>query len=78
MQIYRKPSALAKGSSLEAPRGKHSEKPLETQDRIVQLFGDLPRVELFATQNSKEDWTRLGYDIDGRDLRKTIPELARR
>lgn len=29
-------------------RTKHSEKPAETKDRIVDLLGDIPRIELFA------------------------------
>jgi N6-adenosine-specific RNA methylase IME4 len=31
-----------------APRGGHSEKPPEVRDRIVRLYGDRPRIELFA------------------------------
>lgn len=31
-----------------APYTRHSEKPAEIRDRIVQLYGDLPRIELFA------------------------------
>lgn len=31
-----------------SPRQEHSHKPDEIRDRIVQLFGDLPRVELFS------------------------------
>jgi N6-adenosine-specific RNA methylase IME4 len=33
---------------LLAPRGRHSEKPQEIRDRIVELCGDRPRIELFA------------------------------
>jgi N6-adenosine-specific RNA methylase IME4 len=29
---------------------EHSRKPDEVRDRIVELFGDLPRIELFARQ----------------------------
>jgi N6-adenosine-specific RNA methylase IME4 len=31
-----------------APRGRHSEKPPEVRDRIVRLYGERPRIELFA------------------------------
>lgn len=31
-----------------APQQEHSQKPDEVRDRIVQLMGDLPRIELFA------------------------------
>ncbi len=33
---------------IEAVRTKHSKKPEEIRERIVQLMGDLPRIELFA------------------------------
>ena len=29
---------------------EHSEKPPEIRDRIVELVGDVPRIELFARQ----------------------------
>lgn len=35
-------------SYIDAPKGKHSEKPAEARNRLVQLMGDVPRVELFA------------------------------
>ena len=31
---------------------EHSQKPLEVRGRIVELFGDLPRIELFARQKT--------------------------
>lgn len=33
---------------VEAPVARHSEKPTEIRDRIVQLVGDVSRIELFA------------------------------
>lgn len=45
-----------------APRTRHSEKPAETRDRIVQLFGDVPRIELFARQ------TTPGWDCWGNEV----------
>lgn len=60
---------------ITAPRGRHSAKPPETRDRIVKLCGDVPRVELFARETCP-GWTSLGFDIDGRDLRESIPSLA--
>jgi N6-adenosine-specific RNA methylase IME4 len=35
---------------LFAPRRRHSEKPSEIRDRIVELLGDRPRIELFARE----------------------------
>lgn len=42
-----------------APRGKHSQKPAEVRDRIVRLYGDRPRIELFARQ-AEIGWDRWG------------------
>jgi N6-adenosine-specific RNA methylase IME4 len=33
---------------IKSPLRRHSEKPLEAKKRIIQLVGDLPRIELFA------------------------------
>lgn len=40
----------AKPQVLFAPRRRHSEKPSEIRDRIVELLGDRPRIELFARE----------------------------
>jgi len=42
---------------------KHSRKPTETRNRIVSLFGDLPRIELFATERIS-GWDAYGLDVD--------------
>jgi N6-adenosine-specific RNA methylase IME4 len=39
----------------------HSRKPVETRERIIKLCGDLPRIEIFATENVKE-WDNWGKD----------------
>ncbi len=59
-----------------AHRMQHSKKPDEIRDRIVELCGDLPRIELFARETS-EGWDCLGNEIDGRDIRDAIEELLR-
>ena len=46
-----------------APIERHSKKPNETRERIVDLMGDLPRVELFARQNH-EGWDAWGNEIE--------------
>ena len=43
-------------------RGRHSEKPSEVRDRIVQLVGDLPRIELFARQHA-DGWDCWGNEV---------------
>ncbi len=40
----------------------HSEKPPEIRVRIVELFGDLPRIELFARQKTP------GWDVWGNEV----------
>ena len=45
---------------------KHSKKPDETRDRIVELIGDLPRIELFARQ------TTQGWDVWGNEIQSDI------
>lgn len=48
----------------DAPIREHSRKPDEIRDRIVQLCGDAPRIELFARQ------TEPGWDCWGNDTEK--------
>ena len=40
---------------------EHSRKPAEIRDRIVELCGDVPRIELFARQ-SADGWDRWGNE----------------
>lgn len=41
---------------------RHSKKPNEVRDRIVQLFGDIPRIELFARQ-TVDGWDCWGNEV---------------
>ena len=41
---------------------KHSKKPDEVRKRIVELFGDLPRIELFAREKA-QGWEAWGNEI---------------
>ena len=45
------------------PKTLHSKKPEEIRKRIVQLCGDIPRIELFARQRVK-GWDVWGNEID--------------
>ena len=47
---------------VEEKRGKHSEKPQEVRNRIVEMFGDIPRIELFARQKV-EGWDAWGNEV---------------
>jgi len=57
-----------------APRTKHSEKPPEVRKRIVQLMGDLPRIELFARVDTEkvDGWRCIGDSLSGRDICQDI------
>jgi len=48
---------------IESPIEEHSKKPDEARNRIVQLMGDLPRIELFARQKSP-GWDAWGDEVD--------------
>jgi len=45
-----------------SPRLEHSQKPPEIREGIVQLLGDLPRIELFARQKV-EGWDCWGNEV---------------
>ena len=49
-----------------SPIEEHSKKPHETRTRILQLVGDLPRVELFARQSPQ------GWDVWGNQVECTV------
>jgi N6-adenosine-specific RNA methylase IME4 len=44
-------------------RREHSRKPDCVRDRIVELCGDLPRIELFARQK-KDGWDNWGNHFE--------------
>ena len=60
---------------IESPRLEHSKKPDEIRDRIVELMGDLPRVELFARQKV-DGWDAMGFDVDGKSIQESIKLIA--
>lgn len=45
------------------PIQNHSRKPIEIRERIVQLLGDLPRVELFA-RKTVDGWDAFGNEVE--------------
>lgn len=60
---------------IKYPIGEHSEKPPVVRNRIVEMCGDIPRVELFARQ-SKLGFRALGNHIDGKDIFDALREEA--
>jgi N6-adenosine-specific RNA methylase IME4 len=57
-----------------APVTRHSAKPPEVRDRIIQLVGDLPKIELFARERTP-GWVCLGNELDGLDIREALHQL---
>lgn len=47
---------------IEAPFEKHSKKPDIARDKIIELLGDLPRIELFARQYA-DGWDCWGDEV---------------
>lgn len=66
-----KPNGLRLDKSVKqlvvAERTKHSKKPDEVRRRIVQLFGDIPRIELFAREKP-EGWDVWGNEVESAEL----------
>ena len=50
-----------------SPIQEHSKKPDDVRSRIVELVGDLPRIELFARQKAE------GWDAWGNELNELAP-----
>ncbi len=67
-------SVVITEETIVTPRGKHSQKPNEVRKRIVELFGDIKRVELFARTregmfgNMEYD----GWDVFGNEVENSI------
>ena len=49
-------------SVIVSPVEEHSKKPDEARNRITELFGDLPRIELFARQHA-DGWDCWGNEV---------------
>lgn len=61
-----KPISNKVSSIIISPKEEHSKKPNETREGIVKLFGDLPRIELFARQKTE------GWDVWGNEVANDI------
>lgn len=62
--IKGKPQRISKSvhSVIETPIEEHSKKPAIVRDKIVELCGDLPRIELFARQYV-DGWDCWGNEV---------------
>lgn len=63
-----KPQRISKNIKqlVEAERTVHSKKPNEIRKRIVELMGDIPRIELFAREKTP------GWDVWGNEVENDI------
>lgn len=52
-------------SIIQAPLREHSAKPTCTRERIVDLLGDIPRIELFARERVP-GWDGWGLEVDSK------------
>lgn len=61
-----KTHTLVKSNSVSqviiTPKTKHSKKPQEARDKIIELCGDIPRIELFAREK------KSGFDVWGNEV----------
>ena len=60
-----KPKRISKSvrQLIVSPLRKHSQKPDEARERIIELMGDLPRVELFAREKVA-GWVAWGNEVE--------------
>jgi len=65
----------AVSSVILAPRREHSRKPDEAYSRIEGVFGEVPRIELFARRPAP-GWASAGNGMDGLDIRDSIERMA--
>lgn len=72
-----KPKRISAGVSqlVFAPLRKHSQKPDEVRDRIVELMGDLPRIELFA-RTGADGWDCWGNEAPENNVEMEDPKDA--
>jgi len=58
----------------QQPRLAHSVKPDFFRNLIVEVSGDLPRIELFG-RLPQNGWTVIGNEVSGKDIREELKEI---
>ena len=84
-EAARRPNAVQSivvdnGDVVIEPRRQHSRKPDVVREKIVEVFGDIPRIEFFA-RTPTEGWSVLGNDttkFEQAELAETKHDNARR
>lgn len=73
-----KPKRVSRGvhSVVMSRIERHSKKPDEVRRRIVELCGDLPRIELFAREHSP-GWAVWGNEVRGFEFNQETPVSVR-
>lgn len=68
LAVRGKPKRISKKvfQLIVSPLQEHSKKPEEAGKRIVELMGDLPRIELFARRQS------VGWDVWGNEVESSL------
>ena len=68
LAVRGKPKRISKKvfQLIVSPLQEHSKKPEEARKRIVELMGDLPRIELFARRQS------VGWDVWGNEVESSL------
>lgn len=69
-----KPVSNSVSQVVISPREEHSKKPAVVRENIVKLFGDIPKIELFARQEVI-NWQSVGSDIDGFDIKDALKRI---
>ena len=69
-----KPEKNTVSSVIIKPREEHSKKPDIVRDKIVELYGDKKRLEMFGRSND-ERFSVIGNGMNGKDIRSAIEEV---
>lgn len=71
----KRPELQTRGMSqvVESEIRKHSQKPDEVREKIVELCGDIPRIELFA-RGQFDGWDAWGLEAQGGKNHTPVPD----
>jgi N6-adenosine-specific RNA methylase IME4 len=72
--IYKSLQNKSQRSVCLAENLRHSAKPDDLQESLETMFPKTRKLELFA-RRIRPDWTCLGNEIDGKDIRDALAEL---
>lgn len=73
-----KPKRISKSvhQVIHHPVMEHSRKPPIVRDKIVELYGDIPRVELFARERCA-GWLSVGNALDNLDIFDSLNQIKK-